>query len=95
MNIFNKLPTDIKCLIIDKVSQDNHKDLMKQLTTCKDIDRCEFCNNALIISLDIRNQLQSLYYEVEEDYWELDDIFPGKYPSKLICCDCVEAKLFN
>jgi len=74
MNIFNKLPTDVKCLIIDKVSQDNHKDLMKELTTHKDIVRCACCRNPLIISLDIPNQLKSLYYEVEKTPFAVDDI---------------------
>jgi hypothetical protein len=47
MNIYNKLPCDIKCLIIDKVSQDNHKELMKELTTHKSVVRCELCSSAL------------------------------------------------
>ena len=85
MNIFNKLPCDIKCLIIDKVSQDNHKDLMKELTTNKDIVRCMCCRNPLIISLDIPNQLKSLYYEVEEHF----EVFGVLDMIEFVCEDCL------
>jgi len=98
MNIFNKLPTDIKCLIIKKVSQDNHKDLMKELTTHKDIVRCVCCRNPLIISLDIPNQLKSLYYEVEKKTFEVENWLLQTSPhshlydmcNNFVCEDCLD-----
>jgi hypothetical protein len=41
-SLFNKLPCDVKCLIIDKVRQDNHKEVMKELTALIDEQKQEF-----------------------------------------------------
>jgi hypothetical protein len=74
-SLFNKLPCDVKCLIIDKVSQNNHKELMKELTTSKSLDRCVFCNTPCAWSMtteyyDVVNAcsilLKTFDYQIDE-----------------------------
>jgi len=86
-SLFNKLPCDVKCLIIDKVSKDNHKELMNELTTHKEIERCKLCSSAIkVFNYEVDDSENANHFECEDG---------SKWACACLYCYCEEENKYR
>lgn len=65
MNIYKKLPCEIKEIVNIQQSKLNHNDLMNEINTNKELHRCDKCNCPIHWDIDIDRSVINLMIDIQ------------------------------
>lgn len=89
MNIYKKLPCEIKEIVNIQQSKLNHNDLMNEINTNKELHRCIKCNCPIHWDIDIDRSVINLMIDIQ--FYKVCILDTGKECFSIeVCKECLK-----